>query len=165
MNSTACSFFLDFLLLLLFSAMLLALSLACISFKLLHLTASFHSESFLGLLSPLFSWISFSLSLSKPPSRYISLTFLFLSFTSLTLLLPIPPHAISTQLCVDIHHICTNREIEVLVHFSAGLSPHPHILRNMVLYIFLWKTWKSLHLLFTPSSSVFNSLDPLPPPT
>lgn len=72
--------------------------------------------------------LSFSLSLSKPPSRYISLTLLFLSLTSLTLLLPIPPHAISTQLWADIHHT------------------HMYTLRNRSPYpLFCWTFPSSAH--------------------
>lgn len=115
MNSTACSFFLDFLLL----PPLFCYASCCQSC--LHYCDFFLPFSHESL--------SFFLSLSKPPPRYIALTLLFLPLTSLTLLLPIPPHAIPTQLHADIHHVCTHRETQVLVLFSAGLFPHQHILR------------------------------------
>lgn len=44
--------------------------------------------------------------------------------TSLTLLLPIPPHGISTQLCVDIHHMYIQRN-RSLCPFFCSTFPSP----------------------------------------
>lgn len=160
-----CLFFLSFLtsyFFLPFSVILLAVSLACIIYNLLHLTTSFHSKSFLHLsqffLPSSHESLSFTLSFSETPPRYISLTLLLLQNTYHTLRCfpSLPTLYPYNCMCTYTHtHTHTERNICPCLIFSSTFPSAAHFEISLGVCSFIFSTER------IRNSYVFSSLPSL----
>lgn len=110
--------------------------------------------------------LSFSLSFSKPPSRYISLTLLFLSPLSLCCFSSLPC-CIHTTVCGHTLHMYTQRNRSPCPLFCRTFPSPAHFEISLKTWSFIFspERLRNSYVFSLCLSLLSSSLDPLPPST